>query len=181
MTTSASETAVGGVGFLISGRSASCIGKIEAFSDRVLRIRLTAGITTDSHAYIISAYSPTDSATSQEKDRFYSALDTALNDIPRRDMFYVLGDFNASVRKRNLHDQTSSNNSDRLLAFLAESQLTSIRSRFMKKPSQWFTHCGPKSTSARLTIASFPPDDRAQFPNVRIRSVHGLTSDHRLG
>lgn len=72
----------------------------------------------------VSAHAPTEEKNDEEKEEFYSLLETSLEDIHRGYMIIVLGDFNAKIGREEyfrptigLHSlhQTSNNNGCRLI------------------------------------------------------------------
>ena len=50
---------------------------------------------------LIVAYAPTDVADEEDKDRFYSSLQSVLDKTRRHDVLIMLGDFNARVGNNN--------------------------------------------------------------------------------
>ena len=46
---------------------------------------------------LVTAYAPTLAASFESKDQFYCKLNDLLNNIPKKDHVYILGDFNARV------------------------------------------------------------------------------------
>ena len=63
-------------------------------SARILTIRLS---TRAGRANIMGVYAPTLCCTADSKDQFYEELDVAIDNIPKTEQLYILGDFNARV------------------------------------------------------------------------------------
>jgi exonuclease III len=83
-----------GVGLLLSKRAAEALTSSDCINERLLKVRLKAGITNMS---VIVGYAPTEVANIREKELFYNQLDTILGAVRRHDMCLLLGDFNARV------------------------------------------------------------------------------------
>ena len=49
------------------------------------------------HLHILSCYAPTFAANREAKDKFYDDLQSALDLIPYKEPYLILGDFNARV------------------------------------------------------------------------------------
>ena len=50
---------------------------------------------------VIQCYAPTNAAEVEEKEQFYSSLQTLLNRSPKRDLKIIMGDMNAKVGSDN--------------------------------------------------------------------------------
>ena len=72
----------------------------KAWSSRLLSISIKIGDSPHDILHILSCYAPTFAATRVEKDKFYDDLQCALSEIPSREMYVVMGDFNARVGSR---------------------------------------------------------------------------------
>jgi len=69
----------------------------EPISDQVLVVQLSA---KPRNITLIQLYGPTTAATDQEMRWFYQYLSQAVEQLPKRDMLLVMGDFNAKVGRR---------------------------------------------------------------------------------
>lgn len=83
-----------GVAFLVNRRIARCVESPQYISDRIMSIRMKGKPLNVS---IIQVYAPTADAPEQEHKDFYNQVKNALNQTPRDDIVYVMGDFNAKV------------------------------------------------------------------------------------
>ncbi|KAE9339024.1 hypothetical protein PF008_g11762 [Phytophthora fragariae] len=84
-----------GIGFVVAPHLRRYVTSAwGALSDRigVLQLRLRSG-----RMNIINAYAPHMGRSIEEADRFYADLATTHNKPPRRDLTFVLGDFNAKL------------------------------------------------------------------------------------
>jgi len=87
-----------GVAVWIHRKIAEALVGYEPVSDRVLVVRLNA---KPRNITLIQVYGPTTAATNKEMERFYQdLLSQAVKQIPKRDMLFIMGDFNAKVGKR---------------------------------------------------------------------------------
>ena len=85
-----------GVGFYVNSRFLSNILRFEPVNYRLCWIRVRGKFRNYS---IINAHAPTEDKDDEEKDKFYSGLETIYSQCPRDDIKMVLGDFNANVGK----------------------------------------------------------------------------------
>ena len=83
-----------GVGVIIAKHLASCNITYKAVSERVLVVEVPAKPVD---LTIIQVYAPTSASTEEEIDDFYELLQTTFDEIPRRNMLIIGGDFNAKV------------------------------------------------------------------------------------
>ena len=83
-----------GVGFLVHKDLEKCVCSFNNFSERLCSIKLRRRFNNTS---IIQAYAPTTSHCDEEIEQFYEQLQTLVDEIPRRDEFFIIGDFNGKV------------------------------------------------------------------------------------
>ncbi|CAG4952071.1 unnamed protein product [Parnassius apollo] len=105
-----------GTGFIITKKLRSCVLGFEAVNDRLCKIRIKGKLYNTTY---VCAYSPTEDASDEDKEKFYEELHTLCSKVPKYDALCVLGDFNAKVGKENiyadvtgkhsLHEDTSDN------------------------------------------------------------------------
>ena len=99
---------------------------------------------------VVIAYSPTDLATDDVKDRFYATLARIINKVSKHDITIVLTDANATLctAARDSHpdavgrffvDPTTNDNGERLLDFCIESDLKVIDTCFPRKRIHYWT------------------------------------------
>ena len=91
---SADERRDYGVAFAVRNTLLKKIEPPTGGSSRLLTMRL---MTETGPVTLVTAYAPTLAASSESKDQFYCELDELLNNIPKKDHIYLLGDFNARV------------------------------------------------------------------------------------
>ena len=98
---------------------------------------------------IIAAYAPTEVATTERKEEFYSDLLKSIESEPPHNIIIVLGDFNArigddshktnpqTIGKNNFHDKTN-DNGKRLVSLCKQTNFRQVQYHF-PQPSrgQW--------------------------------------------
>ena len=82
---------------------------MKAWSPRLVTATLQQGQTNSGRLHILSCYAPTFAASRVEKDQFLNDLQQALDSIPSRESYVMLGDFNARVGSRTSGDDWSVN------------------------------------------------------------------------
>ena len=87
-----------GVTVLLSKRSAKSLLEWEPVSGRIIRARFDSRFQKVS---IIMCYAASNNAEEEDKDFFYSQLQTIVDRTPRRDMMILMGDINAKVGNDN--------------------------------------------------------------------------------
>ncbi|KAK2722905.1 craniofacial development protein 2-like [Artemia franciscana] len=87
-----------GVGFLLYKRAKQSLLAVHPVSDRIITIRLKGTIA---NMTIIHVYAPDSSRNDQEAEEFYSQLQYTVDTAPKRDVLFVIGDFNAIVGLSN--------------------------------------------------------------------------------
>ncbi|POM73362.1 Ubiquitin-conjugating enzyme E2, partial [Phytophthora palmivora] len=125
-----------GVGFVVAPHLRRYVTSAWAVSDRigVLQLRLRSG-----RMNIINAYAPHMGRSIEEADRFYADLATTHNKLPRRDLTFVLGDFNAKLGQPHEHFVGSwargyrNRNGHLLAAFCELHELTATNTFFRKR------------------------------------------------
>lgn len=83
-----------GVGFAVRNSLLLSVEPPSQGTERILSLRLT---TSSGPTHIFSIYAPTLCSTAEAKDAFYEELETRIREIPAKENFFLLGDFNARV------------------------------------------------------------------------------------
>ena len=79
-----------GVGFPLSKRAREALLGYKPVSDRVLVARFQARPFNMS---VVQVYAPTSDGTDEQVKQFNADLETTLNDIPKKDIVIIAGDF----------------------------------------------------------------------------------------
>ena len=127
----------------------------KAWNSRIVSVTLSVGRNKE-RLHVISCYAPTFAASREMKDEFYACLQAVLLEIPQRDNFVLLGDFNARTGSRSAgsdwgsvrgpHGYGNLNDAGReLLTFLAINEATVCNTWFQKKEIHRQTWQHPKS------------------------------------
>jgi len=87
-----------GVGILLGGQMKGSLLEWAAISERLMTARLKL---KNRNLTIVQAYAPTEDATLDRKEAFYSQLEGVLLGIPKRDVVLMMGDLNARVGSAN--------------------------------------------------------------------------------
>ena len=98
-----------GVAIVLSGEAVRAWkeggSRWKAWSSRLVSANLKVGNGSRDRLHILSCYAPTFAASRKDKNIFYTTLQDALSAIPSDECFVKLGDFNARVGSRDVHDE----------------------------------------------------------------------------
>ncbi|KAJ4927630.1 hypothetical protein JOQ06_015437 [Pogonophryne albipinna] len=107
---------------------------------------------------VIVVYSPTNVAPSEEVEKFYEDLATAVRDVPAHNFLAILGDFNARLGPEDApypyHDSTNRNGAY-LMALLMEHELLAVNTMFRKRTGKRWTF----QDRATAFLQNLPIDD----------------------
>ena len=91
-----------GVGIIVSHRLKKYIHKITPINDRLMYIELKTAIPT----FIVSKYAPTAEAEDTHKNRYYEILHECVQELKKKGIIYLLGDFNARIQIKQDETET---------------------------------------------------------------------------
>ena len=83
-----------GVGFMINCKWTSLILECTPVNDRIINIRIAA---KPRNVCIVQVYTQTSSASADDREEFYSALEDVLDSTEKRDYLIVQGDWNCQI------------------------------------------------------------------------------------
>ncbi|XP_056022503.1 craniofacial development protein 2-like [Ostrea edulis] len=83
-----------GVGFMLTKKATRALLEWNPVSSRIISARFE---TKFQKTTIIQVYAPTNNAEENEKEDFYSSLQTVFNNVPKRGILMITGDLNAKV------------------------------------------------------------------------------------
>ncbi|KAL5260700.1 hypothetical protein ACHWQZ_G010752 [Mnemiopsis leidyi] len=176
--------ATGGVGFMLSSKAHGGISLIKPYGSRVLNIsfngnpRLTA----------ITAYSPTEAASTEEAEDFHNTLRQAIADVPAHHLLLVLGDMNARLGQESAGDRRwyfhpRTNRNGELLRDTAQECCMDItNTRFRKKESKMWTHLSDGTLrKGQLDFILIRQKWRNSLKNTEaFNTFQSVGSDHRM-
>jgi hypothetical protein len=122
--------AVGGIRFAINKNTASALADTKRINERILVANFSGNPATT----IIVHYSPTEGSADAEDH--YNQLADAIRTIPKHNVRFVIGDFNAHLEKDfalfSYHDTTNSNGNF-MIDLCQESDLVVTNTMFQKR------------------------------------------------
>ncbi|XP_062830383.1 craniofacial development protein 2-like [Anolis carolinensis] len=83
-----------GVAFIINNKVAKAVIGYNPKNDRMISIRVQGKLF---NITVIQIYAPTTAAEEAELDKFYEDLQHLLDNTPKRDIIFIIGDWNAKV------------------------------------------------------------------------------------
>ena len=139
---------------------------------------------------LIVAYAPTDVADEEDKDRFYSSLQSVLDKTPRHDVLLMLGDFNARVGNNNTNRERVmgrhgigeiTDNGERLVGICEENNLIIGGTLFQHKNIHKLTWTSPDGQSQnQIDHIVINSKWRRSLQDVRVMRQADVGSDHNL-
>ncbi|XP_033968473.1 craniofacial development protein 2-like, partial [Pseudochaenichthys georgianus] len=132
------QAATGGVGLMLGPLARKALRLVYHHTDRILIAEFSGNPVTT----VIVVYSPTSVAPSEEVEKFYEDLATAVRDVPAHNFLAILGDFNARLGPEDApypyHDSTNRNGAY-LMALLMEHELLAANTIFRKRTGKRWT------------------------------------------
>ena len=86
-----------GVGFVLIKVAKKALLVWNHISERII---LTRFDTRFKRITVIQTYAPTNEIDEEEKENFYSSLQTTVDKVPKRDFLIIMGNLNAKVRSK---------------------------------------------------------------------------------
>ena len=87
------QAATGGVGLMLGSRAHKALRRVCHHTDRILIAEFSGNPVTT----VIVVYSPTNVAPTEEAEKFFEDLATAVRGVPAHNFLAILGDFNARL------------------------------------------------------------------------------------
>lgn len=176
-----------GVALIISKKHTNSLLQWKPINERLLYVRMDSKYTKLS---VIVAYAPTEVADEEDKEEFYSALQTAVEDIPRHDVLLLLGDFNAQVGSNNENRERImgqhgtgqlNDNGERLIGFCEENTLVLGGTLFAHKTIHKLTWTSPDGrTQNQIDHIVINSKWKRSLQDVRVMRNADVGSDHNL-
>ena len=83
-----------GVAFIASKQMAQAVEGFSTVNDRIMTIRIRA---KPINITVVQVYALTTDANEPEIEDFYATIEVTLRTIPKKDIIYILGNFNAKL------------------------------------------------------------------------------------
>jgi hypothetical protein len=178
---------VKGVGFLLSKRAKDAMLGYNPVNSRIIVARFNGAPL---NIAVVQVYAPTSDSTEEEIETFYGQLEHTIEDLPKKDVKIVIGDWNAKVGTNNAgwehvmgHHGYGERNErgERLLEFAAKNDLLITNTRFQQKDSRKWTWMAPDGKHTNMIDLMLV--ERRWKTAVRIcRTFQGadIASDHSL-
>uniref|UniRef100_A0A8C5B1I1 Endonuclease/exonuclease/phosphatase domain-containing protein n=1 Tax=Gadus morhua TaxID=8049 RepID=A0A8C5B1I1_GADMO len=132
------QAATGGVGLLLGSRARKALRWVYQHTERILIAEFSSNPLTT----VIVVYSPTNVAPTEEAEKFFEDLATAVRGFPAHNFLAILGDFNARLGPEDTpfpyHDSTNRNGAY-LTALLMEHELLAANTLFQKRQGKRWT------------------------------------------
>ncbi|KAF3841559.1 hypothetical protein F7725_007421 [Dissostichus mawsoni] len=151
------QAATGGVGLMLGPLARKALRRVYHHTDRILIAEFSGNPVTA----VIVVYSPTNVAPSEEVEKFYEDLATAVRDVPAHNFLAILGDFNARLGPEDApypyHDSTNRNGAY-LMALLMEHELLAANTMYTEEVRKRFRQLDkgaePSSEYRRFVVAN---------------------------
>lgn len=174
-----------GVGFLINKKHKNNIVSFSAFSERVALLKIKCNNQLLS---IIQVYAPTEKATDEEINSFYTTLQIAHSHTG--ESVFLIGDFNAKVGQLKTEDSENfvmgkfgygnrNERGEKLIQYALEHKLSIMNSFFKARKNRkwtWLSPCGKIKNEIDFILSNHPKRIR----NIEVLHGFGFRSDHRL-
>jgi hypothetical protein len=136
-----------GVAFMANKRISSCVVNPKYISDRVMTIRIKG---KPLNVTVILLYAPTTDATKQDIEQFYATVQRVYDQVPNKDIVYIMGDFNAKVGEGEVARVAGryglgvrNDAGDRLIRFCQENKFTITNTLFTQPKRRLYTWTSP--------------------------------------
>ncbi|XP_065576598.1 craniofacial development protein 2-like [Artemia franciscana] len=182
------RTKTNGVALVLDSRTRRCLLSYEQISDRILtaQIQHKHGKWT-----IIVCYAPTNQASDEVKDHFYTQLSSILAKVSPHDVLNLLGDFNGTVRDTDgvwnsvlgpVKPDCLNDNGLRLLQLCTMHDVVITNTLFQRKEVHKYTwYSNDRWTRKMLDYIIVSRRWRSSIINCRTyRSAESGNTDHRL-
>ena len=179
----------GGVGVAVKKSLINSIVEQVALSERICYVKFAA--RRRANLAVVVCYSPTNEASLQEKDLFWSQLSDLVSSFKHRERICVIGDLNAEPGHQ-LNDTMScrgpfgmgeeNENSEKLLSFCTSHKLLVGGTWFQHRQVHRYTY-NPPDPSCRKKMLDhilFAERYRGCLTNVRTRRGKTTITDHEL-
>ena len=136
-----------GVAFIVNKKIANCLISYRPINDRIMAIQIRG---KPLNLTLIQVYAPTTDATEDEIELFYAEIHKTLKQTSKKDIVYLMGDFNAKVGNKEetniigkfgLGERNEAG--ERLFQFCIESRMRITNTWFMQPKRRLYTWTSP--------------------------------------
>uniref|UniRef100_W6NF69 Endonuclease exonuclease phosphatase domain containing protein n=1 Tax=Haemonchus contortus TaxID=6289 RepID=W6NF69_HAECO len=177
-----------GVGIVLSKRAAEALVGWRPVSERIITARF---VTRHTRITVVQVYAPTEDTSEELKDSFYEQLQDIVDDVPRRDLKLIIGDFNAKLSQDRTGFERAigpfasceqhSNNGERLALFCEQNAFCVGNTFFQHKRIHKETWCSPDGkTRKEIDYICISKKWRTSLRDVRVFRGADVASDHLL-
>ena len=177
-----------GVAIVITKEIANSLVDYKLTSERIMSIDIETpnGILT-----IFQIYAPDSSYSTTDINNFYDQLQEEINNLPAKNAFVLLGDFNAKVGQDSYSNWPTvvgrfgtgqiNNSGERLLQFCAINSLAIVNTLYKQKRTRLYTWLSPDgNTRNQIDYIIVPRDKLKVVKNCRVFNSADIGSDHSL-
>lgn len=174
-----------GVAFIANKKTARVVESSREISDRIMTIRLRG---KPLNITIVQVYAPTTDTDDDVIESFYADVQKVIDGLPKKDILYILGDFNAKIGNQpevniaGSHGLGERNEAgDRLIQFCQENRLRITNTWFMQPKRRLYTWTSPNGIH-RNQIDYILCSHRWRSSVVAVKTYPGADcgSDHEL-
>ena len=174
-----------GVAFICSREISRCVLGYNPVSDRIMSIRIQGKPLNIS---IIMVYAPTSAAEIEELEDFYDKVQEILDEIPKGDILYILGDWNAKVGREATQSVTGgfglgerNDRGEYLIDFCVFNNLAIMNTFFKMHDRRLSTWTSPdKKTKNQIDYVICQQRWKSSICRVTTRPGADCASDHNL-
>lgn len=176
-----------GVALLLSRTAKQSLISWQAISERLITARFKCRVR---NVTIIQCYAPTEAANVEDKDDFYAQLESTFDQVARKDVIIVMGDFNAQIGQNNEDREkvmgreglgTETDNGSRFIEFCSSAELVIGGSIFPHRRIHKVTWVSPNGkTENQIDHFAISRKWRKSLRDVRNKRGADVGSDHHL-
>ena len=140
-----------GVAFICTDEIRRCVMGFNPVSDRIATIRLQCKPV---NMTVLQVYAPTSTAEEGDMEEFYEKVQHVVDEIPRGDVLYVIGDWNAKVGQDETNGTTGrfglgerNERGDQLVEFCSRNDFQIMNTFFKLHARRLYTWRSPDQTT----------------------------------
>ena len=163
-----------GVAIMVNKRVQNAVLGCNLKNDRIISVRFQGKLF---NITVIQPYAPTSNTEEAEVERFYEDLQDLLELTPKKDVLFIIGDWNAKVESQETLGVTGrfglgirNEAGQRLIEFCQENALVIANTLFQQQKRRLYTWTSPEvNTEIRLVIFFEAKDAEALYSQQKTR------------